>query len=127
VDMRTGSPDPDSPFRALPAAGDSETEILDIEQPPNMTAARVRPAKSRPRPDRFHAAARPGPAQSKTFAFASGSEVAYCSMCVVRSRSPAQTLTRGRSMGVDFRRLKGRASELPLIPRFAPVLHKECS
>jgi len=59
VDMRTGSPDPDSPFRALPAAGDSETEILDIEQPPNTTAARVRPAKSRPRPDRFHAAARP--------------------------------------------------------------------
>src|SRR5690349_20299969 len=104
VDVRTGSPDPDSPFRALPAAGDSETEILDIEQPPNVTAARVRPAKSRPRPDRFHAAARPGPAQSKTFAFASGSEVAYCSMCVVRSQSPAQTLTPGRSMSVDFKK-----------------------
>jgi len=34
VDVRTGSPDPDKPSRALPAAGDSETEILDIEQPP---------------------------------------------------------------------------------------------
>jgi hypothetical protein len=97
VDVRTGSPDPGSPCRTFSAAGDLETEILDIEQPPNMTAAPVQPAKSRPRPDRStprHA----GPAQSKTFALASESEVAYCSMCVVRSRSPSQTLTRGRSM-----------------------------
>src|SRR6476661_6228799 len=103
VDVRTGSPDPDSPSRALRATGDSETEILDIQRPPNMTAAPVRPAKSRPRPDRFHAAARrPGAVQGIRPGV--GSEVAYCSMCVVRSRSPSQTLTRGRSMSVDLKK-----------------------
>jgi hypothetical protein len=57
VDVRTGSPDPDKPSRALPAAGDSETEILDIEQPPKCDGRTGAVGKVEPATGGFHAAA----------------------------------------------------------------------
>ena len=48
MDVRTGSPDPGSPSRTFSAAGDLETEILDIAQPPKCDGRTVRSAKSSP-------------------------------------------------------------------------------
>jgi hypothetical protein len=97
VEVRTGSPDPDSPSFTLSATGDSEPGIVGIWFGPQcVTAAPLRSGYVEPAAGPIHAAAC-CPAQSKAFAVASGSEVAQYSMCVARSWSPIPTLARGRS------------------------------